>query len=394
MSIDNQNYFKKPPQSYWMASTPTAEYPALDQDIHVDIAIVGGGMTGISCAYMLIKEGLKIAIIEADRILQGTTGHTTAKITSQHGLIYYKIKNQISEEYARQYADANESAIRMVEKISKDLQIDCDFVHQPAYVFTQQDNYIQKISDETKTASSLGIPAAYVEEIPFDIPIKAAVRYDNQAQFHPRKYLLALAKHITEKGCTIYEQSRAVDLEENDKYIITTKQGKKVTADKVILASHYPFYNKSGMYYARIYSERSYALAVIVKGKYPGGMYITAEDPGRSLRSQVTENGELVLISGEHHKTGQGEDTVKHYEALMDFAHNTFAVEDIPYRWSTQDCMTLDDVPYVGHFTSKTPNMYIATGYGKWGMTNSTVGSMLLKDLIVHGKSSWADVYN
>lgn len=394
MNIDEQNYFKKPPQSYWMASTPITNYPALNEDIKVDIVIIGGGMTGISCAYLLVNEGLKVAVIEADRILQGTTGHTTAKVTSQHGLIYNKIKNQMSEEFAKQYADANESAIRFIERISDDIAIDCDFEHQSAYVFTQQDKYVKKISDEVKTALSLGIKAEYTDRIPFDIPIKAAVRFDNQAQFHPRKYLLALAKEIIKNGGSIYEQTRAMDIEESGSYIITTKQGKKVTAEKVIIASHYPFYNKPAMYYARIYSERSYVVAIKAKEKYPGGMYITAEEPTRSLRYQNTENGELILVIGEHHKTGQGKDTIKHYEALADYANINFTVEDIPYRWSTQDCMTLDDVPYVGHFTSKTPNMYIATGYGKWGMTNSTASAMILRDLIIHGKSPWEDVYN
>ena len=336
----------------------------------------------------------KVAIIEADHIIQGTTGHTTAKITSQHGLIYNKIKSKMSVEFARQYADANESAIRMIEKISKENSIDCDFTPQSAYVFTQRDGYMQEISDEVKAASDLGIKASYVEEIPFKIPIKAAVRFDNQAQFHPRKYLLALVKEITGNGGTIYEQSRVVEIEENSPHVITTNQGKKVTADKVIIASHYPCLNKPGMYFARIYPERSYVVAIKAKKKYPGGMYITAEDPGRSLRYQSTENSELILVGGEHHKTGQGEDTTKHYEALIDFANDTFTVEDIPYRWSTQDCMTLDDVPFVGHFTSKTPNLYVATGFGKWGMTSSTASAMILRDLIVQGKSPWEDVYN
>jgi glycine/D-amino acid oxidase-like deaminating enzyme/nitrite reductase/ring-hydroxylating ferredoxin subunit len=394
MSIDNQRIFKNLPQSYWMASTPTTNYPALTEDLKVDVLIVGGGMAGISCAYMLLNEGVKVAIIEADKILQGTTGHTTAKITSQHGLIYNKIKSKMSMELAQQYADANESAIKLIEKIQSELHIDCDFIHQPSYVFTRQDEYVQKIKDEVETASKLGIKASYVEEIPFNIPIKAAVRFEDQAQFHPRKYLLALAKEVVNMGGNIYEQTRAIDIEENGNYIITTKQGKKITADKVIIASHYPFYNKHGMYFARLYSERSYTIAIRAKEKYLGGMYITEEDPAKSLRSQISDDGELIIIGGEHHKTGQGKDTTSHYEALVAFARDHFTVEDIPYRWSTQDCMTLDDVPYIGHFTADTPNLYVATGFGKWGMTNSTVSAMLLSDLIVRGKSPYQDVYN
>jgi glycine/D-amino acid oxidase-like deaminating enzyme/nitrite reductase/ring-hydroxylating ferredoxin subunit len=395
VNINEQKNFTKPPQSYWMASTPQPGYPVLNEDLKVDVAIIGGGFSGIACSYTLIKEGVKTCILEADHILQGTTGHTTAKITSQHGLIYSKIKSQISEQFAKQYADANESAISQIENIAHEHKINCDYIRQSAYVYTLQDKYIKKISDESNVASSLGIKASYLDEIPLSIPVKAAVRFDNQAQFHPRKFLLALAQEVSNKGSNIFEQTRVVDIEENGQhYILTTNQGQRVSADKVIIASHYPCYNKNGLYFARIYSERSYAIAIKAKEKYPGGMYINAEEPGRSLRNQPYNEGELIIVGGDHHKTGQGKDTVKHYEALIDFAHENYTVLNIPYRWSTQDCITLDDLPYVGHFTSNTPNLYIATGYRKWGMTNSIVSAVILKDLIVHGKSPWQDVYN
>lgn len=394
MNIDKQKEFKTSPKSYWIASTDTADYPTLNEDINTDIVIIGGGIVGISCAYLLKQEGVDIVILEANRILQGTTGHTTAKITSQHDLIYHKLQTKLGTELARQYADANESAIREIEKIVQDNNIDCDFIPQSAFIYTQQDDYIQKISDEVKTASNLGIKASYVEEIPFPLSIKGAVRFDDQAQFHPRKYLIALADIITNNGVQIFEKSRAIDIEKNHDYIITTEQGKKVTAQKVIIASHYPFYNKHGMYYSRIYSERSYVVAIKAKEKYPGGMYINADEPARSLRNQNTEDGEIILVGGDHHKTGQGKNTIKHYEALVDFANSIFTVEDIPFRWSTQDCMTLDELPYVGQFTSNTPNLYVATGFKKWGMTNSMASAMILRDLIVEGKSPWQDAYN
>lgn len=394
MDIDRQKKIKNPPQSYWLASTDTTDYPNLNEDISADIVIVGGGIVGILCAYLLKNEGLNIVILEADHIVQGTTGHTTAKITSQHGLIYDQIKSQMGIGLARQYAEANETAIHEIKKIADDNQIQCDYVPQAAFVFTEQEKYIQKISDEVKTASDLGIKAEYVEEIPFPISIRAAVRFDNQAQFHPRKYLLALAQNIYNDGVRIFEQSRAVDIEEDNNYVITTDKGKKVTAQKVIIATHYPFYNKPASYYTRIYSERSYVVAIKAREQYPGGIYINAEDPARSLRNQVTDDGEIILVGGDHHKTGQGMDTTKHYETLMDFANNIFTVEDIPFRWSTQDCMTLDGLPYVGQFTSDTPNLYIATGFGKWGMTNSMASAMILRDLIIEGESPWQDVYN
>lgn len=387
--------FNKPPQSYWIASAPQKSYPVLDHDIQVDVAIVGGGFTGIATAYMLRKEGLRIAILEADRILSGTTGHTTAKITSQHGLVYDKLDHMLGSELARQYADANETAIRTINKIIQENQISCDFEPQSSYVFTCQDAYIEKIGKEVMAASSLGIEAAYVENLPLQIPIKAATRFDNQAQFHPLKFLLPIAEIITKQGCQIYEQSRITRLEKGRSYILHTDTGRKVTAQKVVLASHYPFYNKTGLYFSRLWTERSYALSVKIKEPYAGGMYITAEEPTRSLRSvKNCDNDTWVIVGGEHHKTGLGGDTAEHYRTLLNYSRELFTVEPTGYRWSAQDCMTPDSIPYIGQMTSHTQNLYIATGFGKWGMTNSIAASFLLKDLIIDGKSQWQDVYS
>lgn len=397
MSITNKDLgdsLKKPPQSYWLASAGQTSFPKLERDIDVDVAIVGGGLAGITCALLLKRENLKVAVLEADRIGQGTTGHTTAKITSQHSLIYYKIKQALGEELARQYADANETAIRTIAGLVEELNIDCDFVRQPAYVFTQQEQYIQKIQDEAETAKKLGIVASYMDTIPLSLQAKAAVRFDNQAQFHPRKYLLALAAQIEGDGSYIFEHTRMVDLEEGQSCTVISEASNKVTARYVIIASHFPFYDGKGMYFARLHPERSYALGVKVKQKYPGGMYITAEDPGRSIRSQKVEDGEMLIVGGEHHKTGHGENLRNHYKVLLDFADATFQVEQLRYRWSTQDYGTLDDVPYAGRLTSKTPNIFVATGFYKWGMTNSTASASIIRDLIVRGSSLWADVYD
>lgn len=382
------------PNPYWLASTETPEYPTLTENIDVDVAIVGGGMVGITAGYLLKKEGLKVAILEADGILQGTTGHTTAKITSQHGLIYDKIKTEMGEEKARLYAEANEFAIQFIADLVEKEQIRCDFQWTSAYVYTHSNQYIRNIYNEAETASSLGIKASYLEEIPLPFSVKAALRFDRQAQFHPRKYLLHLAKQIPGDGSHIFHNTKAVDIQEKDATVVYTEKGPQVKASKVIVASHYPFFDKPGLYFARVYPERSYVLGVKIKDDFPGGMYITAEDPGRSLRSQHHHGEQLILVSGEHHKTGHGKSTLKHYKNLLQFAQDTFQVENVLYRWSTQDCMTLDDVPYVGKLAATTPNTYVATGFGKWGMTNSTVAAILLKDLITQGDNPWLEVYN
>ena len=396
MNIDEFKKFNNLPKSYWIASTHETNYSILDKDLDVDLVIIGGGMVGISCAYQLRNEGLNIAVLDSGHILQATTGNTTAKITSQHGLIYDKTKKSMGEELAKQYASANERAIEEIKKIANEHQIKCDYTTQSAYVFTQLDENLKKIHDEVKAADALGIRASFVDEIPFSFPIKGAVRFDNQAQFHPRKYLLALSKIIQESGVQIYEKTRVVEIVNHvmDSYVLTTSNGNSVTAKKVIIATHYPFYNKHGMYYSRIYQERSYVVAIKAKEEYPGGMFINEEEPTRSIRGHKSDDGELILIGGENHKAGQSKNTNDHYRALIDYANEYFTLEDIPYRWSTQDCMTLDGIPYVGQYTSETPNLFVATGFGKWGMTNSTVSSIILRDLIVSGKSPWMDIYN
>ncbi len=386
--------FENPPQPYWMASTETTNYPSLNKDVNVDVAIVGGGIVGITAAYLLKQENVKVAVIEADRIVQGSTGHTTAKITSQHGLMYSNLIKHLGKEKAQLYADANEYAITFIEELINKKEIDCDFSKQAAYIYTQSEKYVQQIQSEVDAASGLGIKATYTEELPLPFKIKAAERFDNQAQFHPRKYILALANDIPGDGCYIFEQSRAVDFHEGNPFTVITENGSKVIADNVIIASHFPAYGSNGYYFARMYPEKSYAIGVKIKEKFPGGMYITAEDPGRSLRFTPYEDGELIIVAGEHHKTGQGPNTNLHYKYLIDFSKETYNVIDIPFRWSTQDYTTLDDVPYVGKITSKSPNVYVATGFKKWGMTNGTVSAIMLKDLIVKGESPCSPVYN
>lgn len=392
-NINSKNQLTNDPLSYWIVSTPKTDFPVLNQDINVNAVIVGGGLVGITTAYLLKKEGLKVAIIEADRIVMNTTGHTTAKITSQHGLVYNKFKIQFGEEVTRQYAEANECAIRFMADLIKEENIDCDFSWQPSYVYTHTTQYADVIKAEAEIAAKLGIKASYLEEIPLPFSVLAAVKFENQAQFHPRKYLLHLANKIIGNGSYIFEGTRAVDVEEGTQVKVKTNKGFTVTADNLVIASHFPFYDGLGLYFTRIYPERSYLLGVRVKEKFPGGMYITAEDPGRSLRSQPYEDGELVLVGGDHHKTAHDGDTMKHYKALRDFAEKTYSVIDIPFRWSAQDYHVMDGLPYIGHLTAGTPNIYVATAFSKWGMTNSTVAGIIIKDLIIRGENPWTEAY-
>lgn len=388
--------FLKEPESYWIASSSTPNYPKLEENISVDVAIIGGGITGITSGYLLTKEGLRVAIVDADRILKGTTGHTTAKITSQHDLMYDKMIQQIGVEKSKQYAESNEKAIQVISKIIEEKNIDCDFSLQNAYIYTQSDVYIEDIKNEVKAALDLGIDAFYTDTLPLPFPIKGAIGFKNQAQFHPLKFLSSLVEDITQGGSSIFENTKAVDIEEleDHQYSVLMENGNNITASKVIIATHYPFSNIKGLYFSRIYQERSYIVALKAKSKFPEGMYINAEEPGRSLRSQPFGDSELILVGGEGHKTGYGKDMDSHYKNLIDFANKTFDVEEILYRWSAQDCMTMDNIPFIGSISPKHPNVFVATGFKKWGMTSSTVSAMVLRDLIVKGESPWAEVYD
>ncbi len=384
----------EPPLPYWIASIGAASYPVLKEDIRVDAAIVGGGLVGITAAYLLMMEDLNVAIIEANRVGRGTSGHTTAKITSQHSLIYDKLIRRFGPEKARQYAEANENAVAFLENLIKKNNIDCDFSSQPAYIYTQQEQYIKQIEDEIRAAISLGINAHYLEQIPLPFGIKAAERFDNQAQFHPGKFLSALAALISRGGGRIHEHTRAVDFLEGHPFTIITETGHLITADKVVMASHFPVYDGGGRYFTRAFPDRSYALAITAKEKFPGGIYISAESPGRSLRSTPYNGGELILVVGEHHRTGQGPPTGNYYRNLAQFAEQTFTVTGAPFRWSAQDYITLDEVPYVGRITQGNANVFVATGFRKWGITNGAAAALLIRDLIVHGESPWEEIYN
>src|SRR5690554_1048061 len=283
-------------QSYWLESTSGPRFPVLDRDISVDVAVVGGGLAGISTAWFLKNEGLRVAVLEADRVCQGTTGHSTAKITSQHSLIYAHIQEKFGWELAQQYADANETVVGTMGELIAEQKIECDFEKQPAYVYTQQDKYVEQIQREAQVASDLGIPASYEKELDLPFPVKAAVKFSGQAQFHPRKYVLALAEQIPGDGSEIFQGTVVLGIAEGQPNILSTETGHEVHADKVVVASHFPFHDGLGFYYARMYPDRSYILGVRTPDKLPQGMYVSAESPGRSLRKQRYEDGEMLLV--------------------------------------------------------------------------------------------------
>lgn len=389
----NHNQMPQFPEPYWR-DMDLPIFNKLIQDTEVDVAIVGGGITGITTGYLLAKEGVKVAIIEAGRILNGTTGHTTAKITAQHGLIYDELISHLGEEKAKLYYDAQMDALSFVRNTINELNISCDFSDQDAFIYAVSDEYDSKVRTEADAYSKLGIDGELVSGIPFDIQTKSTLVMRNQAQFHPLKYLKSLVQAFVEAGGIIYENTTAVDVEEGKQPKVVLRNGKKITGNHVIAASHYPFIDKKGMYFARMYVERSYIIAVTTNKEFPSGMYISADTPTRSLRSTPINGEQLVLVSGEGHKTGQGIDTMKHYLALEDYAERVLGINEYKYRWSAQDIYTLDKVPYVGAITDNQPNILMATGYRKWGMTNGTQAALVLRDTVLDTVNPYKKLYD
>ncbi|MDQ0218619.1 FAD-dependent oxidoreductase [Peribacillus cavernae] len=381
------------PEPYWRDFVTFPPFSKLDHDIETDVAIVGGGITGITAAYLLSKEGINVVLIDAGEILNGTTGHTTAKITAQHGLIYDQLIKDIGEEKAKLYFEANNEAKDFVIQTVSELQIDCDLTYEDAYVYAETKEYVSKIQDELKAYQKLGIPGEYAETIPFPIPCKAAVIMKEQAQFHPLKYLTALLPHITKAGVKLFEHTTAMKIEDGDSPKILTRDGHTISCNYVISASHFPFNDEMGLYFARMHADRSYVLGIKAEKEYPGGMYISADSPTRSLRYTDMDGEKLILVGGESHKTGQGISMFEHYEALKAFSDQVFDVKEIPYRWSAQDIITMDKVPYIGPMTENHPSIFVATGYAKWGMTNGTAAALLLKDLILKKENRFLDLY-
>lgn len=382
------------PKTFWR-EIEFPSYPKLSEDLSVDVAIVGAGITGITAAYLLSKEGLKVALIEAGSVLNGTTGHTTAKLTAQHGLIYDELINHFGKEKARLYYESQMDAIKFVESTIQENGIECDFSKEDAFMYAVTDEYAEKLQTEWEAYKNLGIQGSLNDSIPFNIQTKAALVMKNQAQYHPLKYLKALLEEAVSAGCFVYENTTAEDIEDDHSQPkVVTKDGQRVTCNQVIISSHFPFYDKPGLYFARMYADRSYAIGVKTDKEYPGGMYISADSPTRSIRYTPYNGEKLLIIGGENHKTGQGVDTLKHYEALEAFAEEVFGIKGYEYRWSAQDLVTLDKLPYIGEITSGREHILVATGYKKWGMTTGILAGHLLTDYVIGRNNPYKELYS
>ncbi|MCM3719326.1 FAD-dependent oxidoreductase [Fictibacillus phosphorivorans] len=384
------------PKSLWRENVDIPTYPALNENTQSDVVVVGGGIAGITTAYLLAKEGLQVILLEAGKVLNGTTGHTTAKITSQHNVIYDRLISHLGEERAKMYYKSNEAAGEFIRHFIKENGIHCNYETHDAFLYANTEQGINKLEKEASAYEQLGINGKLVDKMPFDIPHKKALVMKNQAHFHPVKYLIALLNEMDALGVKIYENTTATDIQEDkddQKATVITENGHKVRGNFVACCTHFPFFDGMGFYFTRMMAERSYVLAVKTKDKFPQGMFLGVDDPARSYRSILQDGEHIVLIGGESHQTGQGIPTHQHYEALIKEANKSLNLERVLYRWSAQDLITLDKVPFIGKLTHKHDRIFVATGFRKWGMTTGTLAAHIIRDHIMGKENEFAEVY-
>lgn len=421
--------------SYWINSEKNKEkYNKVEKNIETDICIIGGGITGISTAYYLTKENLKVTVLDMGKIGFQTTGNSTAKITSQHGLFYKDLKDSKGEDFARLYYDANEDAIKNIKKIVEKEKIQCDLECQSAYVLAANREEVQKVKDEVEVVRGFGGHAEYLEREDIDKNLLilnplAAIRFKNQAQFNSYKYTIELAKICKNLGANIYENTKVVDVrDEKDYYYLETEDGYKIKAKYLVITTKYPIINMPGFYFMKMYQSTSYGISIPVKEKLFDGMYITSTNPKVSLRMAKVDNNiikdvvdgnienyakqdkenrkrvkekqnskidnEYVLIVvGADHKTGEKTDLSNSYKKLENIAKQIYPQGKVENYWNTEDCITLDKIPYIGKYSNIWENAYVATGFNKWGITTSNIAANIITDMIIGRKNRYEDIF-
>jgi len=377
--------------SYWLDSVKKTTFPQLTESIEVDVAVIGGGIAGLTAALLLKRSGKNVVVLEAERVGQGVTGHTTAKVTSQHDLIYAYLTNQFSRDIALKFGESQERAIDMVEEIAKKEKIDCDFLRTSAYIYTQKEETVDEIQEEVKAAVELGLPAFFTQETKLPFPVNGVAGFHNQAQFHPIKYLYGLAKSVFGNGSAIFENSRVTEVEAGEPCKVISN-GAVIKAKDVVVATNYPILN-DGFYFARLKPLRSYVFGVYSNNLLEG-MHISQESPLFSVRPQETDKGEMLVITGLEHKTGHEKNTRSCYQKLEELVNDRFPVSSIAYSWSTQDAFTPDRVPFIGRYTPNAEHVFVTTGFNGWGMSSGTLSGMILTDLILKRANPWTEVYD
>lgn len=379
-------------RSVWLATADRPRYSPLLGDVDVDVAVVGGGIAGVTTALLVQRSGARVALIDASRLGAGTTGNTTGKVTSQHSLTYRELIQRHGEHRARLYARANQHAIATVAALADETDADCQFERAPSFVYTTDPGEREVLEAEYLAAERLGLPASLTDEVDLPFPVDLALRFDDQAHFHPVRYLTALARTIHERGGVVHEQSRAMDIDEHADHAIVHTDGGRIRAGAVVVATLLPFVDRGG-FFAKARPTRAYGVAARLGSGGVQGMHITAGSPTWSTRPWRDGDRPGLIVVGQNHETGNGEATPARWGELERWARDHFDVESFEYRWSAQDYTTADEVPYIGR-SPRSDHIYVATGFKKWGLTNGTAAGQILADLLAGRDNPWHEVFD
>ena len=365
--------------SYWMSSAPSSTYPELSGDIGTEVCVIGGGITGLMCAFELADAGKSVVVLESDRIASAVTGFTTAKLTSQHGLRYQRLAVEIGPEAARAYGRANQTALARIQQIARDLTINADIEPRDAYVYATQSENVADLRAEAEAAAAAGLPASFTTEVPLPFETAGAVRFADQAQLHPRKLVVTLASALMEAGVRIFESTKAKKISFDRQWTVTCEAG-NVTADVVVVAALTPTAGIGNALWERMYCHQGFVVALPLHGDGPGGVFISHERPMRSIRTIARASGRLLIVGGAAYVEDPNHGDTP-YDDLEAWGREHFDVGEAEYRWTTQDYSTADGVPLIGRLDEN--GLFIATGFGGWGMTTAAVAAAIVRDGIM-----------
>jgi glycine/D-amino acid oxidase-like deaminating enzyme/nitrite reductase/ring-hydroxylating ferredoxin subunit len=377
-------------ESYWNATAPASAFPSLEGEIETDVAVIGGGIVGVTTARMLTDRGLKVALVEALRIGEEVTGKSTAKVTSQHNIAYSVIESKFGAEGARLYADANQIGVRTIVELAARHGIACNLEHRPAFTWTNDEDEVGRIEKEVEVARRCGLPASLTGETGLPFAVRAAMRWDDQAQFHPVRYVKGLAATLSGDGCRLFERSRVIDW---DPHRIATDRG-AIKARHVVMATHLPL-GQTGLFYAQNYPHMHPVIMGRAEARrVPPGMYISVETPRHSLRGHRDDDGQdWMIFTGPSFKHGHVEAERESFADLEAFASGHFGVE-AEYRWTNEDYTAMDHVPFIGRSSSRGDCYLVATGFNAWGISNGTAAAILLADLIEGRDNPWLKLFD
>lgn len=381
-------------QSFWNKTGDNIFYPPLRKNFESEILILGGGITGVTCAYCLAREGAKPVLIEAGGLCDGTTGNTTGKVTIQHGAIYAGLLKKHGWRFARLYAESQAAALEFVaEQVAKH-SIGCQFERNTAYLYASDEEQQDVIEAEYEASLKLKLDVDLQENPGFPEGNLLMVGLKNQAVLHPVRYVSALAAAAVSLGASIHCGTKALRLEDGDVKTVYCENDVVIRTKHLVMATQYPFYDGPNLFFTRLYPKRSYAIAVKTAGQWPDGSYISAGDPTRSVRSHRENAGRILIVAGENHPTGRGEeDMLLHFDALEEFAHRIAGAGEILARWSAQDYDTPDQVPYIGRVSDHS-DIYVAAGYKKWGLSSGTLAGEMIAELIGKGTCRYEEIYS